>query len=63
MQSECSEYHDWDSLDEFLKRLARATVYNSWDTGDVIDDSWRDEAQTWVRHREHQAKEAARDQW
>ncbi len=47
---ECGQYHDEDSLHKFIEALSRASVYHSWDTGDVIDDGWKDEAELWLKH-------------
>lgn len=30
---------------EFVRQLAKATVYESWETGKVIDVRWKEEAQ------------------
>lgn len=42
-------YHDHETLEEFVRALARATVYHSWGTGYVISEYWKTEAEEWVK--------------
>lgn len=39
---------DDNTLEEFVRRLAKATEFRSWDTGQVLSAYWREEAQAWV---------------
>jgi hypothetical protein len=49
---------DHETLEEFVRALARATVYNSRDTGYVIVEYWRDEAQSWAEKLDEEKKNA-----
>jgi hypothetical protein len=40
---------DHATLEEFVRRLANAAVYNSYDTGEVLARYWKDEAEEWVK--------------
>jgi len=42
-------YHDHESLEAFVRDLAKANVYNSHDTGHVITEYWKTEAEEWVK--------------
>lgn len=48
--------HDDSTLEEFVRRLAQAHVYNSRDTGYVIVEYWRDEAIEWVKELDQNVK-------
>lgn len=48
--------HDDATMEEFVRRLSNATIYSSRDTGDVIDDYWRDEAIEWVKELDQNVK-------
>jgi hypothetical protein len=41
--------HDHFTLEDFVRRLAIATTYNSRDTGEVISVYWKTEAEDWVK--------------
>lgn len=40
---------DDKTIEEFVRRLANASVMNSHDTGFVIVEYWKDEAVAWVK--------------
>jgi hypothetical protein len=43
---------DDETVEKFIRRLANATMYDSRDTGIVITEYWKAEAQLWVREFE-----------
>ena len=45
-------FTDDDIIEAFVRRLAKAEVYNSYDTGDCLSVYWKEQAQAWLEHWE-----------
>jgi len=45
-------WHDDNSVEEFIRRLAKANIYRTHDAGEVIDAYWREEAVEWAKELE-----------
>lgn len=48
-------YHDHETLEEFVRALAKAAEYNSWELSGMISNYWKAEAEEWAKELEAQA--------
>ena len=42
-------YHDHETLEEFVRALAKATEYSSYSCGPYLSTYWKEEAEEWVK--------------
>ncbi len=50
-------YHDHNTLEEFVRALATAHEYSSWEISGMINNYWKEEAEEWVRQFDAEKEE------